>query len=206
MQLLDEGATIPFVARYRKEVTGGLDDAQLRLLEERLGYLRELEERRTAVLKSIAEQEKLTPQLKADILAAETKTALEDLYLSHKPKRRTKAQIAREAGIGALVEALLADPARDPETMAGEYLNEEAGFPDRKAVLDGACQILMETWAEDAQLSGQVREWLWQNALLKSNVIAGKEKEGAKFADYFEFSQPIRKIPSHPGPGPVPGA
>jgi uncharacterized protein len=197
VKLLDEGATVPFVARYRKEVTGGLDDVQLRHLEERLGYLRELEERREAVLKSIESQDKLSPQLKADILAAETKTVLEDLYLPFKPKRRTKAQIAREAGIAPLAEALLADPSRDPEALAADYLNAEAGFADVEAVLEGARQILMEVWAEDAQLSGRVRDWLWDNARLKSGVIEGKQQEGAKFADYFEFSQPIREIPSH---------
>ena len=195
--LLDEGATVPFIARYRKEVTGGLDDAQLRTLEERLGYLRELEDRRSAVLKSIDEQGKLSDALKAEVLGAETKTALEDIYLPYKPKRRTKAQIAREAGIAPLVESLLADPTRDPEILAADYLNEEAGFADAKAVLDGARQILMEQWAEDAQLSGEVREWLWGNAKLVSKVAEGKEKEGAKFADYFDFSQPIRDIPSH---------
>jgi uncharacterized protein len=195
--LLDEGATVPFIARYRKEATGGLDDAQLRTLEERLGYLRELEERRATVLKSIDEQGKLSDSLKARVLGAETKTVLEDLYLPFKPKRRTKAQIAREAGIAPLAESLLADPNRDPQTLAADYLNEEAGFADAKAVLDGARQILMEQWAEDPQLSGEVREWLWGNARLVSKVAGGKEQEGAKFADYFDFSQPIRDIPSH---------
>ena len=195
--LLDEGATVPFIARYRKEVTGGLDDAQLRTLEERLGYLRELEERRSTVLKSIDEQGKLTDALKVEVLGAQTKTALEDIYLPYKPKRRTKAQIAREAGIAPLVESLLADPTRDPEALAGDYLNADAGFADSKAVLDGARQILMEDWAEDAQLSGEVREWLWSNAQLVSKVAEGKEKEGAKFADYFDFSQAIKDIPSH---------
>ena len=195
--LLDEGATVPFIARYRKEVTGGLDDVQLRTLEERLGYLRELEERRTAVLKSIDEQGKLSDALKAEIFGAETKTALEDLYLPYKRKRRTKAQIAREAGIAPLAESLLADPTQDPEALAADYLNAEAGFADAKAVLDGARQILMEAWAEDAQLSGEVREWLWGNARLVSKVAEGKEQEGAKFSDYFDFSQDIRDIPSH---------
>ena len=195
--LLDEGATVPFIARYRKEVTGGLDDVQLRTLEERLGYLRELEDRRGAVLKSIDEQGKLTDSLKAGVLGAETKTALEDIYLPYKRKRRTKAQIAREAGIGPLVESLLTDPTQDPQILAGDYLNEEAGFADAKAVLDGARQILMEQWAEDAQLSGEVREWLWGSAKLVSKVVEGKEKEGAKFSDYFEFSQNIKDIPSH---------
>ncbi len=195
--LLDGGATVPFVARYRKEATGGLDDVQLRTLEERLGYLRELEERRATVLKSIEEQGKLTPALKSELMEADTKTRLEDIYLPYKPKRRTKAQIAREAGIAPLVEAILADPTQDPERLAGAYLNAEAGFADVKAVLDGARQILMEQWAEDAGLSGAVRDWLWDNAQLKSSIIPGKEQEGAKFADYFDFSQAVKSIPSH---------
>ena len=197
VDLLDGGSTVPFIARYRKEVTGGLDDAQLRTLEERLVYLRELEERRTAVIRSIDEQGKLTPELKLELLGADTKTRLEDIYLPYKPKRRTKAQIAREAGLAPLTEAILADPTRDPEDLAAGYLNEEAGFADTKAVLEGARQILMEDWAEDAELSGQVREWLWDQAQLKSSVIPGKEQEGAKFADYFDFSQAIKSIPSH---------
>ena len=195
--LLDGGATVPFVARYRKEATGGLDDVQLRTLEERLGYLRELEERRIGVLKSIEEQGKLTPELRREVMAAETKTRLEDVYLPFRPKRRTKAQIAREAGIAPLADAILADPTQDPEALATAYLDPESGFADSRAVLDGARQILMETWAEDAALTGEVREWLWENAQLKSSVVAGKEQEGAKFADYFDFTQPIRSIPSH---------
>jgi len=195
--LLDGGSTVPFIARYRKEMTGGLDDAQLRTLEERLVYLRELEERRTKVLKSIDEQGKLSPALKLEVLGADTKTRLEDIYLPYKPKRRTKAQIAREAGIAPLVEAILADPTLDPENLATGYLNEEAGFADTRTVLEGARQILMESWAEDAELSGEVREWLWDNAQLKSSVLTGKEQEGAKFADYFDFSQAIKAIPSH---------
>jgi len=195
--LLDAGATVPFIARYRKEATGGLDDAQLRILEERLGYLRELEDRRTTVLKSIEEQGRLTAGLKQEVLSADTKTRLEDIYLPYKPKRRTKAQIAREAGLTPLVEAILTDPMQEPAALACSYLNETAGFTDSKAVLDGARQILMEDWAEDAELSGEVREWLWDNAELKSSVIAGKEQEGAKFADYFDFSQAIKAIPSH---------
>ncbi len=197
VDLLDGGSTVPFIARYRKEITGGLDDAQLRTLEERLIYLRELEERRTTVLKSIEDQGKLTPALRLELLGADTKTRLEDIYLPYRPKRRTKAQIAREAGIGPLAGAILADPSLDPEDRAAAYLNEEAGFSDTKAVLEGARQILMEDWAEDAELSGEVREWLWENAQLKSSVITGKEQEGAKFADYFDFSQPIKGIPSH---------
>ncbi len=195
--LLDGGATVPFIARYRKEVTGGLDDTQLRTLEERLGYLRELEERRDTILKSIDEQGKLTPALKQDVLGADTKTRLEDIYLPYRPKRRTKAQIAREAGIAPLVEAILADPTLQPEVLATGYINEEAGFADTRAVLEGARQILMEDWAEDAGLSGEVREWLWENALLKSSMISGKEQAGAKFSDYFDFSQAIKVIPSH---------
>jgi uncharacterized protein len=195
--LLDGGATVPFVARYRKEATGGLDDVQLRTLEERLGYLRELEERRIGVLKSIEEQGKLTPELRREVMAAETKTRLEDVYLPFRPKRRSKAQIAREAGIAPLADAILADPTQDPEALATAYLDPESGFADSRAVLDGARQILMETWAEDAALTGEVREWLWENAKLKSSVVAGKEQEGAKFADYFDFAQPIRSIPSH---------
>jgi uncharacterized protein len=197
VKLLDEGATVPFIARYRKEVTGGLDDAQLRQLEERLGYLRELEERRLSVLKSIEEQGKLTPALKQSVLDAETKTRLEDIYLPYKPKRRTKAQIAREAGIGELVDKILADHDLDPEQLAADYLNADAGFVDAPAVLEGARQIVMEQWAEDAELSEQVREWLWENARLKGTVISGKEKEGAKFSDYFDFSQELKKVPSH---------
>ena len=195
--LLDGGATVPFIARYRKEVTGGLDDTQLRTLEERLGYLRELEARRETILKSIDEQGKLTPALKQDVLGADTKTRLEDIYLPYRPKRRTKAQIAREAGIAPLVEAILADPTLQPEVLATGYINEEAGFADTRAVLEGARQILMEDWAEDAGLSGEVREWLWENALLKSSMISGKEQAGAKFSDYFDFSQAIKVIPSH---------
>lgn len=197
INLLDEGATVPFIARYRKEVTGGLDDIQLRLLDERLIYLRELEDRRAAVLKSVEEQDKLTAALKHDILTAETKIRLEDIYLPYKPKRRTKAQIAREAGIQPLVDLILSDPTQDPEALAAGYIDADKGFADGKAVLDGARQILMETWAEDAELSGKVRDWLWDNAKLKSSIISGKEKEGEKFSDYFEFEQEIRNIPSH---------
>ncbi len=195
--LLDDGATVPFIARYRKEATGGLDDTQLRTLEERLGYLRELEDRRATVLKSIDEQGKLTPTLEQAVRGAETKTLLEDIYLPYKPKRRTKAQIAREAGIAPLAATLHENPDQDPQTLAARYVNAEAGFADPKAVLDGARQILMEEWAEDAELSGKLRDHLWQEAKLKSGVVAGKEAEGAKFSDYFDFSQNIRAIPSH---------
>ncbi|MBS1190243.1 MAG: hypothetical protein H6R10_2035 [Rhodocyclaceae bacterium] len=195
--LLDEGATVPFIARYRKEVTGGLDDTQLRNLEERLTYLRDLEDRRAAILGNIAEQGKLTPELQAEIQDAETKQRLEDLYLPYKQKRRTKAQIAREAGIEPLALALLADPSLSPEAEAEKYLNAEAGFADAKAVLDGARQILMEKFAEDAELLGQLREYLTEHGVVKSTVIEGKENEGAKFRDWFAFSEPVTTMPSH---------
>jgi len=195
--LLDEGATVPFIARYRKEVTGGLDDTQLRTLEERLGYLRELEERRAAVLAGIQEQGKLTPELHAEIAQAETKQRLEDLYLPYKQKRRTKAQIAREAGIEPLALALLDDPTLTPEAEAERYLNADAGFADAKAVLDGARQILMERFAEDAALLGKLREYLNEHGHVRSKVIEGKENEGAKFRDWFAFSEAITAMPSH---------
>ncbi|ODB93976.1 RNA-binding transcriptional accessory protein [Candidatus Thiodiazotropha endoloripes] len=195
--LLDEGATVPFIARYRKEVTGGLDDTQLRHLVERLSYLNELEERREAVLKSVQEQGKLTDQLKTSLLAADTKTRLEDLYLPYKPKRRTKAQIAREAGLAPLAEALLNDPGLHPQQAAEAYLNEEKGVADTDAALDGAKQILMEQFAEDAELVGRLRQHLWEFAELTSKLVEGKEKEGAKFSDYFDYAEMINKIPSH---------
>ncbi len=198
--LLDEGATVPFVARYRKEVTGGLDDTQLRNLEERLRYLRELEERRETILASISEQDKLTPELEQQIREAETKNRLEDLYLPYKPKRRTKAQIAREAGLEPLAQALLQDPTLDPEATASGYLNpDHAEHPivDTKQALDGARQILMEQFAEDAELLGKLREFLWDSALLVSKVAEGKTEEGAKFSDYFEHNEPLKNMPSH---------
>jgi uncharacterized protein len=197
VQLLDEGATVPFIARYRKEVTGELDDTQLRNLEERLGYLRELEDRRGAVLASIEEQGKLTPELRAVIEDAETKQRLEDLYLPYKQKRRTKAQIAREAGIEPLALALLDNPELTPDDEAEKYLNADAGFADAKAVLDGARQILMEKFAEDAQLLQTLRDYLKEHGLLKSTVIEGKETEGAKFRDWFDFAEAIVDMPSH---------
>ena len=197
VSLLDEGATVPFISRYRKEVTGGLDDTQLRLLQERLYYLRELEERRDTILKSIKEQEKLTPELEKQLRAAATKTELEDLYLPYKPKRRTKAQIAREAGIQPLADLLYAEPQRNPETEADAYLNVDAGFADVKAVLDGARHILIEQFSEDARLLGQLREYFWHKAQIISEVVPGKEQEGAKYRDYFEFSEALEKIPSH---------
>lgn len=197
IQLLDEGATVPFIARYRKEVTGGLDDTQLRTLEERLVYLRELEDRRNTILASIEEQGKLTPELKADIDAAETKQRLEDLYLPYKQKRRTKAQIAREAGIEPLAETLLENPELSPESEAENHLNADAGFVDGKTVLDGARQILMERFAEDPQLVGQLREYLNEHGMVRSRVVEGKENEGAKFRDWFDFHEPLMSMPSH---------
>ena len=195
--LLDEGATVPFISRYRKEATDGLDDTQLRNLEERLTYLRDLEDRRSAILASIDEQGKLTPELKATIEDAETKQRLEDLYLPYKQKRRTKAQIAREAGIEPLALGLLADPNLTPEAEAERYINADAGFADTKAVLDGARQILMQEFAEDAELLGQLREYLKEHGLLRSTVMEGKESEGAKFRDWFDFAEPIASMPSH---------
>ncbi len=197
IQLLDEGSTVPFIARYRKEATEGLDDTQLRNLEDRLGYLRELEDRRAAVLKSIDEQGKLSPELKAEIIAADTKTRLEDLYLPYKPKRRTKAQIAREAGLEPLAHTLYEDPTQNPEILAQSYIDAEKGVEDVNAALEGAKQILMEEFSEDAELVGKLRDYLWEHAEMTSSVIKGKEQEGAKFADYFEFSESIKKIPSH---------
>jgi uncharacterized protein len=195
--LLDDGATVPFVARYRKEVTGGLDDTQLRTLHSRLGYLRELGDRREVILSSIEAQGKLTPELKAAILGADSKTRLEDLYLPYKPKRRTKGQIAIEAGIEPLAELLLANRSADIDAEASAFINAEAGFADVRAVLDGARYILMERFAEDAELIRKVREHLSGVAVLQSKVIAGKEKEGAKFRDYFEHSELLGKVPSH---------
>lgn len=195
--LLDEGATVPFISRYRKEVTGGLDDTQLRNLEQRLGYLRELEERRETVLKSIAEQDKLTPELQAQILAADTKTRLEDLYLPYKPKRRTKAQIAREAGLEPLAEALLQNPTLVPEEEAANYLNAEHKIDDVKAALDGAKQILMERFSESADLLEQLRSYLKREACLQAKVVEGKEQEGEKFRDYFDYQEIFSTVPSH---------
>jgi uncharacterized protein len=202
VQLLDDGATVPFIARYRKEATGNLDDTQLRALEERLGYLRELEERRAAILQSIDEQGKLTPELRAEVESAEAKQRLEDLYLPYKPKRRTKAQIAREAGLEPLAEALYADPTLTPEVEAAQFLNPEKEpaekhVPDVKAALDGARQILMERFAEDAALLEKLRNHLNENAQLVSTVIEGKEEAGAKFRDWFEFREPLKSAASH---------
>ncbi|MEZ5577600.1 MAG: Tex family protein [Candidatus Competibacteraceae bacterium] len=197
VNLLDGGATVPFVARYRKEATGGLDDTQLRLLEERLGYLRELEERREVILASIREQGQLSADLEAALLAADTKTRLEDLYLPYKPKRRTKAQIAREAGLTPLAHGLLADPTQTPEQVAAGFVDAERGVADVKAALDGARQILMEEFAENAELLAELREYLWDNAVLHSQLIEGKAEEGAKFRDYFDYREALRQVPSH---------
>jgi uncharacterized protein len=202
VQLLDEGATVPFIARYRKEVTGELDDIQLRLLEERLAYLRELEERRTAVLASIEEQGKLTPDLRGEIENAETKQRLEDLYLPYKQKRRTKAQMAREAGLEPLADLLFNDPTLVPEAEAAKYVRAEkeppeAHVPDVKAALDGARQILMERFAEDARLLDKLRRYLLEHAMISSRVVEGRETEGAKFRDWFDFRESIATAPSH---------
>ncbi|MER5636237.1 Tex family protein [Kitasatospora sp. NPDC002227] len=195
VELLDGGATVPFIARYRKEVTGELDDAQLRTLEERLRYLRELEERRAAVLESVEAQGKLDDTLRAQILAADSKARLEDIYLPYKPKRRTKAQIAREAGLEPLADALLADPGLDPAATAGGYLGETVA--DAPAALEGARAILVERFGEDADLVGSLRERMWTRGRLVATVRDGKEQDGAKFADYFDFAEPYTKLPSH---------
>ena len=205
VDLLDGGATVPFIARYRKEATGGLDDIQLRELQTRLGCLRELHERRAAILKSIAEQGKLTPELQAAIAAAPTKQELEDLYLPYKPKRRTKGQIAREFGIEPLADLLWADPSLDPTAQAQAFIKAEKGeagedFTTAAAVLDGVRDILSERWAEDAALVQGLREWLWQEGLLQSKLAAGKNEadpEIAKFRDYFDYDEPIGRVPSH---------
>jgi len=197
IQLLDNGASVPFIARYRKEMTEGLTDTQLRTLEERLRYLRELEERREVILNSIREQNKLTAELEVAIREAETKTRLEDLYLPYKPKRRTKAQIAREAGLQPLALDLLKNPLLIPEKVATAYLDVEKGIEEVKQALEGARQILMERFSEEADLLEQLREYIWQNATLSSRLAEGKEEEGAKFADYFDFHEPLKDIPSH---------
>lgn len=197
VRLLDEGATVPFIARYRKEVTGGLDDSQLRTLESRLGYLRELADRRQVILRSIEEQGKLTPELARELNDADSKTRLEDLYLPYKPKRRTKGQMAIEAGLEPLADLLLSDPMKDPEQEAVRFLNAEQGITDGKAALDGARYILMERFAEQADLLEKLRDYLWHNATLRARVVTGKEQEGAKFKDYFEHDEPLHKTPSH---------
>jgi len=195
--LLDGGATVPFVARYRKEITGGLDDAQLRTLEERLTYLRELEERRTAVLNSIREQGKLDAALEATILAADSKGRLEDIYLPFKPKRRTKAEIAKEAGLEPLAEMLLTQPQNDPQGVAAGFVNPDKEVADAAAALEGARAILVDRFAEDADLIGALREQVWTGGQMISAVRKGKKTEGEKFKDYFDFSEPLHKLPSH---------
>ncbi len=197
VELLDGGSTVPFVARYRKEATEMLDDAQLRTIEERLRYLRELEERRTAILDSVREQGKLTEELEARIRGAETKARLEDIYLPFKPKRRTKAQIAREAGLEPLAEGLLADPGVEPLAAAAAFVDAEKGVADPQAALDGARAILTERFSEDADLIGELRERMWVRGRLAAKVREGKEEAGAKFADYFDFSEPFTELPSH---------
>ena len=200
VDLLDGGATVPFIARYRKEATDGLDDIQLRELEIRLAYLRELEDRRAAVLKSIEEQGKLTAELRALIETVPTKQELEDLYLPFKPKRRTKGMIAREAGLEPLADKLFADPSLDPLAEAATFIHAEAGFADAHAVLDGVRDILSERWAEDPALVGKLREWLWAEGLLQSKLVEGKDgnhADAAKFRDYFDYAEPMRTVPSH---------
>ncbi|MBV1956946.1 RNA-binding transcriptional accessory protein, partial [Streptomyces sp. BV333] len=197
VELLDGGATVPFIARYRKEATEMLDDAQLRTLEERLRYLRELEERRTAVLESVAEQGKLTDELRAAIEAAETKARLEDIYLPFKPKRRTKAQIAREAGLEPLADSLLGDPSAEPLSAAAAFADPERGVADAQAALDGARAILAERFSEDADLIGTLRERMWGRGRLAAKVREGQEEAGAKFSDYFDFAEPFTELPSH---------
>lgn len=195
--LLDEGATVPFISRYRKEVTGGLDDSQMRDLEERLRYLRELEDRRSSILSSIEEQGKLTDELKRAIAGADTKTRLEDLYLPYKKKRRTKGQIATEAGLEPLANLLFDDPERDPQSEAAPYVDADKALADIKAVLDGAKYILMERFAEDANLLSSLRDFLSRDGYLSARLVAGKEQEGSKFRDYFEHDEYLHKIPSH---------
>jgi uncharacterized protein len=195
--LLDEGATVPFIARYRKEVTGGLDDTQLRNLEVRLGYLREMEDRRAAILSSIAEQGKLTDELRGEIEAADTKSRLEDLYLPYKQKRRTRAQIAREAGLEPLADGLIQDPTRVPEEFAAGFVDADKGVADAKAALEGARAILIERWGEDAALLGELRSWLEANGQIRSRVVEGKELAGEKYRDYFDHVEPLARIPSH---------
>ncbi|MYS75897.1 RNA-binding transcriptional accessory protein, partial [Streptomyces sp. SID5926] len=195
VELLDGGSTVPFIARYRKEATEMLDDAQLRTLEERLRYLRELEERRAAILDSVREQGKLTEELAARIRAAETKARLEDIYLPFKPKRRTKAQIAREAGLEPLAEGLLADASVDPQAAAAAFVDADKGVADPQAALDGARSILTEKFSEDADLIGELRERMWTRGRLAARVKDGKEEAGAKFADYFDFAEPFTDLP-----------
>jgi len=197
VDLLDGGATVPFVARYRKEITGGLDDIQLRMLQERLTYLRELEDRRATILGSIREQGKLDAALAQAILAADTKGRLEDIYLPFKPRRRTKAELAREAGLAPLAERLLTHPEDEPQLVATEFVSAEKNVRDVAAALEGARAILVERFAEDADLIGALREEMWSNGLLAATVRPGKQNDGEKFKDYFDFSEPLHKLPSH---------
>jgi uncharacterized protein len=197
IELMDGGATVPFISRYRKEVTGGLSDTDLRTLEVRLHYLRELEERRGTILKTIAEQGKLTPELERSIIDADNKAVLEDIYLPYKPKRRTKAQIAREAGLEPLALQLLADPTQVPEQLAAGFIDAEKGVTTAQEALEGARQILMENFAEHAGLMGTLRQYLWDHGIIKTEVVPGKEVEGNKFSDYFQYQEAIKKIPSH---------
>ncbi len=197
VELLDGGATVPFIARYRKEATGGLDDTVLRNLEVRLLYVRDLESRRAAILESIEQQGKLTPELRQELLGADTKQRLEDLYAPYKPKRRTRAQIAREAGLEPLAEAILARPDSDPAALAADYLNPEASINDAKAALDGARDILAERYAENADLLADMRDYLWRSGRLYSKVVEGKEAEGDNFRDWFDFNEPLKALPSH---------
>ena len=196
-QLLDEGATVPFIARYRKEVTGGLDDSQLRNLQERLVYLREMEERRSAVIESIRSQGKLTEELEQALNEADTKQRIEDLYLPYKPKRRTRAQIAKEAGLEPLADRLFDNPSLDPETEAQAYINSDKGIASAKDALSGARDILSERFSENAEMLTELRQFVTKRGFIVSQVIEGKENEGAKFKDYFDFDELITNIPSH---------
>ena len=195
ISLLDEGSTVPFISRYRKEATGGLDDLQLRDLELRLRYLREMDDRIETIVASITEQDKLTPALEKQIRSAQTKTELEDLYLPYKKKRRTKAMIAIEAGLEPLADKLFADPTLVPEAQAADFIGE--GVEDTKAALDGARDILMERFSEDAALMGRLRKHLWDNGELRSSVVEKNKADAAKFTDYFDYSERLSKIPSH---------
>ena len=197
VDLLDNGATVPFIARYRKEVTGGLDDSQLRLLQERLVYLRDMEARRTAVIDSIASQGKLTDELKLALMQAETKQRIEDLYLPYKPKRRTRAQIAKEAGLEPLADKLLENPTLVPEQEAEHFLNPEKGISAVKDALNGARDILAERFSEDAELLAALRSFLGKHGFIVSELVQGKEGDGAKYKDYFDFEEPLSSIPSH---------
>ena len=197
VDLLDGGATVPFISRYRKEGTGGLDDAQLRLLEERVGYLRELEERRTTILESVMAQGKLDDALRARIVAADSKVRLEDVYLPYKPKRRTKAQTAKEAGLEPLADRLLSDPRVEPRVAAATFVDPERGVADPADALEGARSILVERFAEDADLIGGLREEMWSRGRLESRVRDGKQEAGANFSDYFDFAEPFARLPSH---------